>query len=101
MQKVKASIAKIMFNALRAYAEACADICKNPCFGVPVDANDFEVYAADIMYNDAALQQFIENGNAEQLYTAIVKQDSAVADAFVDVLHFLEKHNLVSMRTCS
>mgnify|MGYP003662424856 CR=1 FL=1 len=54
-----------------------------------VDAAELQVYAADVMYNIAALQQFNQTGDVLALHDAIMQQDTIVREAFVTVLNYI------------
>ena len=54
------------------------------------DADMVDMIEADIAYNQALLNQFLVDGDAEVLYHGIYQQDTAPREEFYQVLNWIE-----------
>jgi hypothetical protein len=60
------------------------------------NANSIKQYTYDIVYNTRILAEFNAEHNVAKLHRDIIAQDTVVREHFVELLEYIEQHNLIA-----
>jgi len=85
-------IANINVLMLTLIAEYTEDSLRNNS----AEASMIKMYATDIAYNTRILAEFNAEPDTHKLHKDIIYQDTIVREHFVEVLQYIEEHNLIS-----
>jgi hypothetical protein len=60
------------------------------------NADSIKQYTQDIVYNTRILAEFNAEHNVQKLHRDIIAQDTCVREHFVELLQYIEEHNLIA-----